>query len=179
MILIEKNINESSIKKGIGNPEKVDLKNPKAIGSTSFFLKSFKNKSSETESLKIDSKCNFEKYSDGLLLRTNYSNKLSAIPIKKDNIKSLKLIRGKETISPFLISPMNIVLKLGVSIRYARYFGLNGTEYAIEETRLELETDDYDMKLIANGYVFENQQAFFKSLNYGHKVILENNLAQH
>ncbi len=41
---------------------------------------------------------------------------------------------------------------------------------AIEETSLELKTDTYEMKFIANGYVFENQQSFFKSLKYGYKV---------
>lgn len=170
MILTEKSIRQNSIKKVIGNPEKVDFKNPKAIGSTLFFLKSFKNKSPGNECLKIDSKCNFEKHSGGLLLHANYSNKLFAIPIKKENIKSIKLIRGKETIAPFLLSLMNIALKLGVPIRYARYFRLNATEYIIEETSLELKTDAYEMKFIANGYVFENQRSFFKSLKYGYKV---------
>ncbi|WP_160112021.1 hypothetical protein [Aquimarina sp. AU58] len=65
---------------------------------------------------------------------------------------------------------MNIALRLRVSIRYARYFRLNGTEYAIEKTSPELKTDADEMKFIANEYVFENQQSFFKSLKYGYKL---------
>ena len=111
---------EQAIIKQIGKPAEIDFRKPKAIGSTGFYLKSFKAKNPESENLKLDSKCNFEKRTNGILLRANYSNKLTAIPIPKESIIGITITRGKETIDPFFLSPMWILLKLGVSKLYAR-----------------------------------------------------------
>ena len=97
---------EQSIIKQIGKPAEIDLRKPKAIGSTGFYLKSFKTKNVETESLKLDSKCNFEKRTGGILLRANHSNKLNAFPIPNENIIGITIKRGKEIIDPFFLSPM-------------------------------------------------------------------------
>lgn len=163
---------EQSIIKLIGKPTEIDLKKPKSIGSTGFYLKSFK---AELESLKIDSKCNFEKRTNGLLLRANYSNKLTAIPIPDEKIIRITLKRGKENIDPFFLSPMWILLKIGVSKLTARYFRFGLYEYSIEQMELNLKTTDFEMDLIANGYLFERQLSFFENLNYGNKLITEIN----
>lgn len=161
---------EQAIIKRIGKPAEIDLKKPKAIGSTGFYLKSFETKNSETESLKLDSKCNFENRTGGILLRANYSNKLTMIPIAKENIVSIILKRGKETIDPFFLSPMWILLKLGVSKLYARYFRFRLHEYSIDQMELNIETNKYKMCFIANGYLYERQLSFFESLNLGTKL---------
>ena len=164
---------EQSIIKQIGKPIKVNFLKPKAIGSTGFYLKSFKVKKPETKSLKLDSKCNFERRSKGILLRANYSNKLTAIPIPNENITQITLKRGKEEFSPFFLSPMWILLKLGVSIVYARYFRLRLSQYSIDQMELNLKTTEYEMDFIANGYLFERQLSFFENLNYGDKLKVE------
>lgn len=161
---------EQTIIKRIGKPVEIDLKKPKAIGSTGFFLKSFKAKNGESESLKLESKCNFEKRTNGILLRTNYSNKLSAIPIPNENIIGITIKRGKENIDLFFLSPMWILLKLGVSKLYARYFRFRLHEYSIDQMELNIKTTDYEMDFIANGYLFERQLSFFESLNLGTKL---------
>ncbi|WP_421808688.1 hypothetical protein [Flagellimonas sp.] len=106
---------EQAIIKQIGKPVKINLRQPKAIGSTGFYLKSFEAKNTESQNLNLDSKCNFEKRTDGILLRSNYSNKLTALPIPKESIIKITLIRGKESVNPFFLSPMWILLKMGVS----------------------------------------------------------------
>ena len=164
---------EQSIIKLIGKPAEIDLKKLKAIGSTGFHLKSFKTKKNKNKSLKLDSKCNFEKRTNGILLRANYSNKLSVIPIPNENIIEITLKRGKENVNPFLLSPMWILLKLGVSKLYARYFRLRLHEYSIDEMKLNIETSEFEMKFIANGYLFERQLSFFENLNYGNKLKTE------
>ncbi|MDO6813982.1 hypothetical protein [Tenacibaculum soleae] len=164
---------EQSIIKQIGKPAEIDLRKPKAIGSTGFYLKSFKTKNSETETLKIESKCNFEKRTGGILLRANYSNKLTAIPIPNENIIGISLKRGKESINPFFLSPMWILLKLGVSILKARYFRFWLHEYSIDQMELNIETNEYEMEFIANGYLFERQLSFFENLNCGNKLKTE------
>ncbi|WP_299104108.1 hypothetical protein [uncultured Tenacibaculum sp.] len=162
---------EQAITKQIGKPIEIDFRKPKAIGSTGFYLKSFKARNSDLENLKLDSKCNFEKRTNGILLRANYSNKLTLIPISRESINVITVTRGKEKINPFFLSPMWILLKLGVSKLYARYFALwRFKEYSIDQMELNLKTTEYEMKLIANGYRFERQLSFFESLNYENKL---------
>ena len=164
---------EQAIIKQIGKPAEIDFRKPKAIGSTGFYLKSFKAQSPESGNLKLDSKCNFEKRTGGILLRVNYSNKLTAIPIPKESIVGITITRGKETIDPFILSPMWVLLKLGVSKLYARYFRLRLHEYSIDQMELNLKTTEYEMEFIANGYLFERQLSFFENLNYGNKLKAE------
>ena len=161
---------EQAIIKQIGKPAKIDFRKPKAIGSTGFYLKSVKAKNPEFKNLKLNSKCNFEKRTGGLLLRANYSNKLTAIPIPTENIIEIKITKGKEKIDPFFLSPMWILLKLGVSKLYARYFKILISEYSIDQMELNLKTAEYEMDFIANGYLFERQLIFFENLNYGNKL---------
>jgi len=161
---------ERGINKQIGKPVKIDLRRPKAIGSAGFYLKSFKTKKKDLTLLKLDSRCNFEKRANGILLRANFSNILTEIPISKEDIISMTLKRGKENIEPFFLSPMWLLLKLGVSILYARYFRLRLHEYSIDQMELNINTTDYEMDFIANGYIFEEQLSFFKNLNYGNKL---------
>ena len=161
---------EQAIIKQIGKPAEIDFRKPKAIGSTGFYLKSFKAKNPEFKNLKLNSKCNFEKRTGGLLLRANYSNKLTAIPIQTENIIEIIITKGKEKIDPFFLSPMWILLKLGVSKLYARYFKILISEYSIDQMELNLKTAEYEMDFIANGYLFERQLIFFENLNYGNKL---------
>ena len=161
---------EQAIIKQIGKPAEIDFRKPKAIGSAGLYLKSFKAKNPESENLKLDSKCNFEKRTNGILLRANYSNKLTAIPIPKESIIGITITRGKETIDPFFLSPMWILLKLGISKLYARYFKILISEYSIDQMELNLKTAEYEMDFIANGYLFERQQSFFENLNYENKL---------
>jgi len=161
---------EQAIIKQVGKPAEIDFRKPKATGSAGFYLKSFKAKYFESENLKLDSKCNFEKRTNGLLLRANYSNKLTAIPIPKESVIGITITRGKETIDPFFLSPMRILLKLGVSKLYARYFRFRLHEYSIDQMELNVKTTEYEIDFIANGYLFERQLSFFEKLNYGNKI---------
>ncbi|MFI2743568.1 hypothetical protein ACG2LH_12570 [Zhouia sp. PK063] len=161
---------EQAIIKQIGKPAEIDFRKPKAIGSAGFYLKSFRAKNPDSENLKLYSKCNFEKRASGLLLRANYSNKLTTIPIPKESLIGITITRGKETIDPFFLSPMWILLKLGVSKLYARYFKFRLQEYSIDQMELNVKTTEYEMYFIANGYLFEKQLSFFENLNYENKL---------
>ena len=161
---------EQTIIKLIGKPEKFNFRKPKAIGSAGFYLKSFKSKNSEAEILKLNSKCNFEKRTGGILLRANYSNSLSAIPFQKEKIIEITITKGKESVNPVSLSPMWILLKLGVSKLYARYFKIFISEYSIDQMELNLKTKEYEMKFIANGYLFERQLQFIENLNCQNKL---------
>lgn len=165
MILTGKEIKNYSIEKLIGKPIKFSLRKMNTIGSRSFFVKSFTAKNKKINVIKINTRCNIQKYTNGILIRFNNSNKISVIPVNNNDIIKIKLQRGKEKITPSLFSLFNLLIKLNVPIRYARYVAWKKYEYQISETTLLLEFNDVKMKLITNGYDYENQLSFIDSLN--------------
>ena len=170
MILVEKAIDQRKILNLIGAPISPSLRKP--AGSPGLFLKSFVNFSNPLEILKLNSKCNFEKRAFGLLLHTNISNKQTVVLIPKESIVLIKLLRGKEEVTPFLLSPFWFLLKFKVPLKYARYFQIRVSEYSIGEMELEIETKNYHLRFIQNGYLFERHLAFFEGLDYENKFIM-------
>ncbi|MEM9078155.1 MAG: hypothetical protein AAGC43_14015 [Bacteroidota bacterium] len=176
MIFTEKNIDERKINKLVGSPIRQDWLKPKNIGGPGLFLKKFVNKANGHETLRLDSKCNFEKRTYGLLLHTNFSNQRTLIPLAFDEVLVLKIIRGKEEINPIPFYPMWILMKLGVSVLKARYFGLRRGQYSIKPMELNLRTEDFEMDFIANGFLFERQLDFLQGLDLGSKLVVEKRL---
>lgn len=171
MILEENEISPSKLNRLIGSPKKISLKKLTPIGSASLILKKFENKTFVSSSIKIDSRCNIAAFEKGILVYLNYSNKLNAIPIHKKELLKINLICGKEIIKPIRFSPMWILLKLGIPMAYARYFRIYRLhEYQINHLKLEIETTQYKLNMIANGYTYERQESFFKSLNLKNKL---------
>jgi hypothetical protein len=108
-------------------------------------------------------------------LRSNLSNRQTVLAIKKTDIINVKLTRGKEYLSPIILSPMWILLKLGVSKITARYFKVRLSEYSIDEMKLRIETKNQIMEFTQNGYIFERQLDFFKSLDLEKELIIDMN----
>lgn len=151
------------IEKILGKPEKLDYKSKSVLGSTSYFLKNFECVS-QNWLLKENSKCAFQKYEFGLLLRAFYSNNLEVIPIKFGSIIKVTLIKGKETVNPSWYSPMTWLLKLGLPLRKARHFRLRASEYSIDQMTLIIQGKGYLLEMITGGWLFESQRDFFKPL---------------
>lgn len=172
MIFTEKNIDNRKINQLVGKPIRIGRSKPKMIGGSGLFLKRFVNKTDETEKLKLDSRCNFEKRTKGLLIHINFSNKRTLIPLHFNDILELKIVRGKEEIDPTPFYPMWILMRLGVSVLKARYFGLRKHQYFIEQMELSLYTKNYEMDFVANGFLFERQLNFLQSLDLGNKLIV-------
>lgn len=175
MIITDKNIDERKINQLIGESISFNLKNPKSAGGPGLFLKSCVSKGSGEELIRTNSKCNLEKRTAGILLHTNISNKRTLIALPEKEIIEIKIIRGKEDIDPFFLSPMWIMLKLGVSILKARYFRMNCSEYSIDLMKLSLKSFYYEMDFVANGYLFESQLKFLEDLQYGEKLKVKRN----
>lgn len=164
MILPESRLHSRVLEPIIGKPLEFNLKNPKPLGSTLFLLRFFEQRDSESKELKVNARCNFQLFTDGFLLKTTNSTITEAIPINFKDIQKFKLIRGEETINPFLLSPMWFLLKFGVSIVKARYFRLKGREYFINKMTLLIMTDQYSLAFEGDGYKFEAQIKLFKDL---------------
>ena len=166
MIIKEKDISRVKIHQYLGDAHTVSIKNFKVVGRPGLYLRSFVAKKDPLVGLAENAKSNFEHREKGLLLHTNYSNTRTLVALPKSEIRSIQLLRGKEDISPFIFSPMGILLKLGVSVLYARYFRLYSSEYNIEPMELKLETSAYLMTFSASGFLFERHLKYFKGLNY-------------
>lgn len=131
-------------------------------GTCSLFLKEFRNKEQNSTCLNINSKCNFQAFEKGVLLFSNINNKVQQIPLPSHSIEQITLIKGQEHIKPYPFSPFWILLKIGLPIRYARYFtNFRLNEYRTNETKLIIVTNSLYFKFITNGYNFENLEAFF------------------
>lgn len=171
MILSEKEIKEHKIISKVGRSIPVNFKKLKPIGGSGVFLKKFvsRNKTGG-ESLKINSKCNFEKRTQGIIIHINSSNTYRLILIPHKNIEQISIIKGREVINPLFPSLMWVLLKLNVSLRIARYFPLRTREYSIEQMELNLRTKNYEIHFLTSGYNFENQLEFLQSLSINEKL---------
>ena len=120
----------------------------------------------------ITNRANFEKFSNGLLLRVNQNQNLSHFVIPYNDIKKIELIKGEERCSPRLISIMRILLKFGVKLRYARYFSLSLNEYSIDRMKLRIKTSNGQIELDSNGYNYEAEKSYFDSrfIKYNRKT---------
>jgi hypothetical protein len=165
MIFKKKGNNPVTIDKLLGRPTSVNIRKLEALGSPGLILKLFVNKTTAETSLPEQAKCNFEKREKGLLLYSNYNTNSALVALPATKILKIELIKGAEKISPILFSPMWILLKTGVSIRYARYFRFSRNEYFTESMTLKIETVHYQMKFIASGYLFEGHLEFFERLS--------------
>ena len=154
----------------IGEPLKLLEKK----GSTVYFIKrhQFANSSNELNDL-TNFKGIIELYSKGLLLRVFKSNKNYLLPIPHSSIQKVTVTEGEEEIDPFFLSPMWILLKLGVHANVARYFQLRWDRYIKYETELIIATDGFIMELVSNGFTFPSQEKFFKRIDLGDKLQIE------
>lgn len=166
MILAEKEFSYSKVEKIIGKPTKIDFKKLNSVGSCSFYLKTIKSEKEVYKELKINSKVNLQQFTDGILVRFHFSNKITFIAVGFEYLDKLYFKRGAEYIRFKKFSLMKTLVDLGIGIRYARYFASNRgeIEYKIEPAEMKIETQDFQLEFITNGYNFESQDSFFKPL---------------
>lgn len=162
MIIFENINSETQIQSVIGKPLEFSFRTRKSLGSGGFYLHKFNSKNKEL--IEDGSKCNIQLYEKGFCIKCNYSNQLTFSPILFEDLKSVSLTRGKETVSPYFLSLFWLLLKLGVALKTARYFGYRRREYRIDFMHFNIETDDFNIDLKANGFIFERQLKFLKRL---------------
>ncbi|WP_276165891.1 hypothetical protein [Zobellia alginiliquefaciens] len=137
-----------------------------------FRLVDFKNKDYKTDLLLSQTKCNLEILPKGIMVVGNFDNHESIIPVLKDEIESINLVRGKETIDTFYLSPMHILMKLGMPSRISRFVKVFPSEYKISETQIIIKCENYQLKLITNGSNFESILRNFKKSGYSEELDL-------
>ncbi len=133
---------------------------------SNFRLVDFKNKQHKTDFLLRQTKCNLEILPQGVMVVGNFTENDTIIPILKNEIESITIIRGKEIVDTFYLSPMFILSKLGIPNRISRHLKVYPSEYKISETRINIKCEEYQLKLITSGNRFAKLLRNFKRAGY-------------
>ncbi|WP_149277533.1 hypothetical protein [Pareuzebyella sediminis] len=137
-----------------------------------FRLIDIKNKTAKAKASLNDTKCNLEILPSGIMVVGKFAENDNIIPILKDEIESISLVRGREVIDTFYWSPMYIFLRLGIPKRIARYFQVYPYEYRISETQITIDCNELKLRLISRGSIFEKLVRTFKRKGYGEQLEL-------
>ena len=131
-----------------------------------FRLIDFKNKQYKSDILLSQTKCNLEILPQGVMVVGNFTEKDTIIPVLKNEIESITIVRGKEIIDTFYLSPMHILTKFGIPNHISKYLKVYPSEYKITETRITIKSADSQLKLITGGNKFEKLLRTLKSRGY-------------
>lgn len=137
-----------------------------------FRLIDFKDKQHKTDVLLSQTNCNLEILPQGIMVIGDFTQRDTIIPVLKNEIESITLIRGKEILDTFYLSPMYILSKLGIPNRLSRYLKVYPSEYNITETQITIKCEEYQLKLTANGNRFEKILQAFKKTGYANELDL-------
>jgi len=139
------------------------------IGSSLFRLRETKLNNNLIDNTYLNLRCNFEKRPNGLILRINQNQKLFNLAIDFDSIKKVTLI-NKESITPWFLSSMRILLKIGLHVRYARYFQNRWSDYSVEPLNLIIQTSKGPLRLDSNGYNYYNTLDYFNNTKLVNRI---------
>ncbi len=118
-------------------------------------------------------KTHIEHTYEGLIFRLWTSRAIKAYGIRYDWIQLIKLIKREDYVNPEFVSPMWILLKLNMPLKYARRFARMG-EYECGPIDLKIECQDgiiveYEM----NGFSWDQVTSFFNQDPLKTKVRIE------
>lgn len=120
-----------------------------------------------------NTKCTLEVHRAGIKLSGDFYEGLKHISVLSKEIRSIELIRGKETVDTFYLSPIHILTKIGLPNYVARHFRFHPTEYKIAQTKICIETLEQQLVLISSGYRFERLLRSFKRMDLGEKLSIK------
>ena len=130
------------------------------FGSNGYYLREIKVKQgSNVEIPSTGSRCNFEYYEKGLLLRINDSQKLYYIPLSIDNTSNVIFDKGVEKISPFSLT--HTLLTLGLKKETIKKYPVLATGFYCERFRLGIKTQHESLLLDAADSNYSKEVEFF------------------
>ncbi|NHF61315.1 hypothetical protein FK220_018320 [Flavobacteriaceae bacterium TP-CH-4] len=135
-------------------------------------LKGFQNKFLRTDFTQEDTPCGIEIFKAGLLLKGDFPHRRNAISILSNEIESITLIRGKQIIDTFQLSPIHILSSLGASSCFARHFSLDPNEFQVEDTKILIKTTDQKLELTSCGHRFSRLSRAFRKSGYNDKLVM-------
>jgi len=135
-----------------------------------FRLIDFKNKQHKSDILLSQTKCNLEILPQGIMVIGNFTEKDTIISMLKSEIQSITIVRGKETVDTFHLSPMHILSKFGVPNHISQYVKVYPSEYKITETQIVIKCSEFQLKLTTGGNKFEKLLRTFKKNGYSNEL---------
>ena len=135
-----------------------------------YCLVDYRDKRHRTDVLLSQTDCNIDILPDGIMVIGNFVTNTRVISIMKNEIESLTLVRGKEVVDTFYLSPMHMLSKLGVPNHISRYASILPSEYKISEAQIIIKCKEYQISLITDGERFEKVLRSFKHAGYGKQL---------
>lgn len=135
-------------------------------------LVDYKNGRHRTDVLLSQTRCNLRILPDGIMILGTFTANILTIPLMKNEIISITMIRGKEIVDTFPLSPMHILSKLGVPNSISRYLSILPSEYRISETQIIIKCNDSQLTLISSGHRYESLLRSFKNTGYNKQLKL-------
>lgn len=146
----------------------VQFFSPKA--KNPYRLVDFKDQRFRTNVLLSQTACDLEILREGIMVSGDFSVNGNRIPVLKSEIQSITMMRGKEVVDTFFLSPMHILSKFGVPNRISRYVSMYPWEYKITETRITIKCQECQLRLITGGNRYEKIMRKLKKAGYSKEL---------
>jgi len=108
-----------------------------------------------------NSRCNFEKFEKGMLLRINDHQKLYAFVLSSDSIEEIIITRGEEKVFPLSLS--GLLIGLGMDREKVKKHRLLSGGFYHERFRLEIKTKSEMLVLDSNDSNYLKEKAYFST----------------
>jgi hypothetical protein len=115
-------------------------------------------------------RCSFDIQTEGLMLSDDFYKSYNQFSVLANEVASITLVRGKENIDTFYLSPMHLLMRLGLPSRYARHFRIDPSEYSIAQTKIVIKTKERQVELSTSGFRFERLLHSLKKKGFGDKL---------
>jgi len=107
----------------------------------------------------VNSRCNFEKFEKGLLLRINDRQELYGLVLSNDLTEKLIITRGSEKILP--ISLTRLLIWIGLKKETIKKHRVLSSGFYNERFRLEIKTKSESVLLVSNDSNYLKEKAYF------------------
>jgi hypothetical protein len=144
------------------------------VGSSLLRLTKVNIDDSRIGSEALNTRCNIEKRPKGLMIKFNYKYKLLNCVIDYVSVEKVTIINNEEKIDPLFYGPMNLLMKMGVHVRYARYFRLNTFEYSSQRMDLVIQMKNGFISFDSHGYNFYEVVDYFTGSSLQSKLDINN-----
>jgi hypothetical protein len=131
-------------------------------GSNLYHIIRIETNSSQYSDLFSESRCNFEKYPNGLLLWINKRQKIINIAVSYKEIQEIKLTEGK-IITSVRNNLLTFLLRLfRIPIHKLKFIPFWFLYYKSKEAfLLDFKTNDFYIQLKSNGFNFKEEKKYF------------------
>ncbi len=142
----------------------------KSATKMAYRLTRFKDNHFRSDHLTEGTSCTIDFRRKALVIKGDFPHLGNIIKLYAEEIESITLIRGKQVINTFRMSPVHLLTKIGVSDRLTRHFVLSPDEFVTKETKIIVKTKSGLVEISCNGHLFNRVQRALKAAQFGAKL---------